>query len=116
MQSNRLALFSTLLLINLGALQLTAQTTAALKPPVRSVASQSAEKETSLPVRQVSLYKNGVGFLEQAGMVTGNELVRIDFTTAQLNDVLQSLTAVDLGDGHVGWVRDITRLRRWHRS
>jgi len=101
MQSNRLALFSTLLLINLGALQLTAQATAASKAPVRSVANQPAEKETSLPVRQVSLYKNGVGFLEQAGMVSGNELVRIDFTTAQLNDVLQSLTAVDLGDGHV---------------
>ncbi|MFY9950456.1 MAG: hypothetical protein WA261_13425 [Candidatus Sulfotelmatobacter sp.] len=29
----------------------------------------------------------------------------IDFTTAQLNDVLKSLTAVDLGDGRVSSVR-----------
>jgi hypothetical protein len=64
-------------------------------------AAAPSEKETALPVRQVSLYKNGVGFFEQAGRVMGNELVRLDFTTAQLNDALQSLTAVDLGDGRI---------------
>ena len=101
MHQNRLSLFSALLLIHLGALQLSAQATAAPTAQARTTASQPAEKEISLPVRQISLYKNGVGFFEQAGMVSGNELVRIDFTTAQLNDVLQSLTAVDLGDGHV---------------
>lgn len=55
----------------------------------------------SLPIQRVALYKNGVGFFEHAGQVHGNERVRIDFTTAQLNDVLQTLTAVDLGGGHV---------------
>jgi len=101
MQTSRVALFSALLLINLGVLQVAAQAAAAPKPVVKGGVSQPVEKEISLPVRQVSLYNNGVGFFEQAGMVSGNELVRIDFTTAQLNDVLQSLTAVDLGDGHV---------------
>jgi len=42
------------------------------------------------------LYKNGVGFFEHAGRVTGDEAVTIDLTSAQLNDVLQSLTAIDL--------------------
>ncbi len=54
-----------------------------------------------LPVTHVSLYKNGVGFFEHAGRVSGNQTVTIDFTSAQLNDVLQSLTAIDLGGGRI---------------
>jgi hypothetical protein len=49
----------------------------------------------------VSLYKNGVGFFEHSGHVTGSQSVTIDFTTAQLNDVLQSLTAIDLDGGRI---------------
>ena len=48
-----------------------------------------------LPVRKVVLYKNGVGYFEHAGSVTGNQRVAIDFTSPQLNDVLQSLTVLD---------------------
>jgi hypothetical protein len=54
-----------------------------------------------LPVTHVSLYKNGVGFFEHAGRVSGDEAVTIDLTSAQLNDVLQSLTAIDLNGGRI---------------
>lgn len=54
-----------------------------------------------LPVTRVILYKNGVGYFEHAGRVRGNQDVNIDFTTAQLNDVLKSLTALDLGKGRI---------------
>jgi hypothetical protein len=57
-----------------------------------------------LPVRRVVLYKNGVGYFEHAGAVTGNQRVGIDFTSAQLNDVLQSLTVLDEGGGHIAGV------------
>jgi hypothetical protein len=57
-----------------------------------------------LPVRKVVLYKNGVGFFEHAGAVTGNQRVAIDFTSSQLNDVLQSLTVLDEGGGRVAGV------------
>jgi hypothetical protein len=57
-----------------------------------------------LPVRQVVLYKNGIGYFEHAGTVTGNQRVAIDFTSEQLNDVLQSLTALDSKDGKVSAV------------
>ena len=50
---------------------------------------------------RVALYKNGVGFFEHSGRVTGSQSVSIDFTTAQLNDVLQSLTAIDLDGGRI---------------
>ena len=54
-----------------------------------------------LPVTRVILYKNGVGYFEHAGRVHGSEDVNIDFTTAQLNDVLKSLTVLDLGKGRI---------------
>jgi len=56
---------------------------------------------TRLPVRRVVLYKNGVGYFEHVGRVRGNQSVTIDFNTAQLNDVLQSLTTLDLGGGRI---------------
>ncbi len=57
-----------------------------------------------LPVRKVVLYKNGVGYFEHAGAVTGNQRVAIDFTSPQLNDVLQSLTILDDGGGRIAGV------------
>ncbi|MFC6644522.1 DUF4139 domain-containing protein [Granulicella cerasi] len=57
--------------------------------------------ETTLPVTHVSLYKNGVGYFELSGHVSGNASVTIPFTNSQLNDVLQSLTAIDLNGGRI---------------
>lgn len=54
-----------------------------------------------LPITRVVLYKNGVGFFEHLGRVRGTQQVSIDFTSGQLNDVLKSLTTVDLGNGKV---------------
>ena len=66
-------------------------------------ATQKAQttQPSELPITRVALYKNGVGFFEHAGRVTGDQAVTIDFTSAQLNDVLQSLTAVDLQGGRI---------------
>ena len=58
-----------------------------------------------LPVQRVVLYKTGIGYFEHSGRVHGNEDVTIEFTTGQLNDVLKSLTALDLGNGRVTGVR-----------
>jgi hypothetical protein len=54
-----------------------------------------------LPVRRVVLYKNGVGYFEHLGRVQGSQDVHIDFTSAQLNDVLKSLTVLDLAGGRI---------------
>ncbi len=66
--------------------------------PETAVANQAS---TQLPVRRVVLYKNGVGYFEHTGRVTGDQPVTIDFTSSQLDDVLQSLTALDLGGGRI---------------
>ena len=86
------------------AVTLIAAAQTAVKPIVRAAAKPAARTEAApsqLPVTRVSLYKNGVGFFEHSGRVTGDQSVNIDFTTAQLNDVLQSLTAVDLNGGRI---------------
>ena len=54
-----------------------------------------------LRVTHVSLYKNGVGFFEHEGAVSGDATVRLDLTSSQLNDVLQTLIAIDRGGGHI---------------
>jgi hypothetical protein len=59
----------------------------------------------ALPVQRVVLYKNGVGYFEHIAHVRGTQDLSIDFTSAQLNDVLKSLTAVDMGEGHISSVR-----------
>ena len=57
-----------------------------------------------LPVKRVVLYKNGVGYFEHVGKITGNQNVTIPFTTGQLNDVLKSLTVLDLNGGRIGGI------------
>jgi hypothetical protein len=69
-----------------------------------SAASQAPQVLKDLPVRKVVLYKNGVGYFEHAGTVNGNQRVSIDFTSPQLNDVLQSLTVLDEGGGRIAGV------------
>jgi len=63
--------------------------------------SPSGGEATRLPVTRVILYKNGVGYFEHSGHVRDSQDVNIDFTTAQLNDVLKSLTVLDLGKGRI---------------
>jgi hypothetical protein len=55
----------------------------------------------ALPVRRVILYKTGVGYFEHLGNVQNRQTVTVRFTSAQLNDVLNSLTVVDLGQGQI---------------
>ena len=74
-------------------------------PPPEDSSLRAPDSSSRLPVKRVVLYKNGVGYFEHTARVHGTQDLSIDFTTSQLNDVLKSLTAVDLGDGHVSSVR-----------
>jgi hypothetical protein len=69
--------------------------------PQPPTAASSRSPSAQLPVRRVVLYKNGVGYFEHFGRVTGNQALTIDFTSSQLDDALQSLTALDLGGGRI---------------
>jgi hypothetical protein len=78
-------------------------TPAAANASASEVRSEATESSSAgkLPVRRVVLYKNGVGYFEHLGRVRGSQDVHIDFTSAQLNDVLKSLTVLDLNGGHI---------------
>jgi hypothetical protein len=64
-------------------------------------ATLCAQDNTSLPVKRVVLYKNGVGYFEHVGQVRDKQDVTIQFTSGQLNDVLKSLTVLDLDGGRI---------------
>ena len=105
---------TALCLANFTVVTLTAQQPAKPErsvPQARSISSQAPKAQPTtpqvvkdLPVRKVVLYKNGVGYFEHAGTVSGNQRVAIDFTSPQLNDVLQSLTVLDEGGGRIAGV------------
>jgi Carboxypeptidase regulatory-like domain len=80
---------------------LTFQMVGAQAPGPAAQAPARAESPSKLPVRRVILYKNGIGYFEHLGKVRGSETVTIDFNSSQLNDVLKTLTAIDLGSGRV---------------
>jgi hypothetical protein len=66
--------------------------------------AQIPDDMQKLPVKRVVLYKNGVGYFEHLGKVRGNQDVTIPFTSGQLNDVLKSLTVLDLSGGRIAGV------------
>ncbi|EPX60099.1 hypothetical protein D187_002185 [Cystobacter fuscus DSM 2262] len=64
----------------------------------------------SLPIRRVVLYKHGVGYFERRGTVEGRETLHLDFKARDMNDVLKSMTVLDLSGGSVSSVSyDSTR-------
>jgi cell division protein FtsB len=48
-----------------------------------------------LPVREVVLYKSGVGYFERGGRLAPGESAKLDFKADEMNDVLKSLTVAD---------------------
>ena len=58
-----------------------------------------------LPVRQVVLYKHGVGFFERSGRLSAGESARLDFEATEMNDVLKSLTVEERGGGKISGLR-----------
>ncbi len=57
------------------------------------------------PVRQVVLYKHGVGFFERSGALAAGESARLDFNATDMNDVLKSLVIEEKGGGKVAGLR-----------
>jgi hypothetical protein len=58
-----------------------------------------------LPVKQVVLYKHGVGFFERSGKLAAGESAHLDFEAAEMNDVLKSLTISEQGGGRISGLR-----------
>jgi hypothetical protein len=68
-------------------------------------AAVSAAVAADLPVKQVVLYKHGVGYFERSGQLAAGESARLDFKASEMNDVLKSLTIEEKGGGKVTGLR-----------
>jgi hypothetical protein len=58
-----------------------------------------------LPVKEVVLYKHGVGYFQREGELTAGEAARLDFRATEMNDVLKSLTVQERNGGKVSGLR-----------
>ena len=56
--------------------------------------------ENTVPIRRLTLYKHGVGFVERAGVVDGAE-VRLTLRAGDVDDALKSLLVIDRRGGAV---------------
>lgn len=67
-------------------------------------ASLPAQEPAQVDIKRVVLYKNGVGYFELDGSVTGNREVSLSFPSGQLNDVLKTITVLDLNGGRIAGI------------
>lgn len=68
----------------------------------------------NLPVREMVLYKHGVGFFVRQGQLEGHSAV-LTFRADEINDVLKSLAVFDQGGGQVLGIHYDTPMDRQHR-
>src|SRR5437870_11520424 len=85
-------------ILSMRKLLLLAQITLVATAPMQVMAAD-------LPIREVILYKHGVGYFERAGDLRAGETARLDFKASDMNDVLKSLTILDRSGGVIGGVR-----------
>src|SRR5947207_15940922 len=64
-----------------------------------------------LPIRRLTLYKHGVGFVERRGTVEGTA-VALAFRADEVNDALKSLLALDRQGGQVRGIHYETPMDR----
>jgi len=68
-------------------------------------AMAGAAAAADLPVREVILFKHGVGYFARSGELKPGETARLEFKAEDMNDVLKSLTITDSKGGKVAGVR-----------
>ena len=67
--------------------------------------TMAVAQAADLPVREVILFKHGVGFFSRSGDLKAGETARLDFKAGDMNDVLKSLTVEEKGGGKVVGLR-----------
>ncbi|MBE0657267.1 MAG: carboxypeptidase regulatory-like domain-containing protein [Bryobacteraceae bacterium] len=67
-------------------------------------AALPAQEPAQVDIKRVVLYKNGIGYFELDGSVTGNREVSLSFPSGQLNDVLKTITVLDLNGGRIAGI------------
>ncbi|MFG0320624.1 MAG: hypothetical protein ACF8XB_25350, partial [Planctomycetota bacterium JB042] len=61
------------------------------------LATSLPAQESKLPIREITLYRSGVGAFEHVGRLRGDVRAQLRFPTDAVNDILKSMTILDLG-------------------
>jgi hypothetical protein len=69
------------------------------------LASAPPVPASDVPVKSVTLYKHGVAYFEREGVVPEGEEARLDFKTADMNDILKSLTVTEGAGTRISGIR-----------
>ena len=67
-----------------------------ISPMVNAQTAEEKEKAAP-PVKKIVLYKHGMGYFERSGPIKDNAVITLDFKTDQMQDLLTSLYAIDMG-------------------
>ncbi|HKQ52944.1 MAG TPA: carboxypeptidase regulatory-like domain-containing protein, partial [Pyrinomonadaceae bacterium] len=97
-------LTTTLLVFSLCGGSVRAQLQRHSRRPQTSAPVSAPARVSSLPIRRVILYSNGVAYIERRGVVTGRAEIDLSFKQSQVDDVLKSMVVLDLGEGRIGAV------------
>src|SRR5262245_25130479 len=76
-----------------------------LRIPTCVILSATLALPAELPVKNVVLYKHGIGYFERSGRLAAGEAARLDFSAGDMNDVLKSLTIEEKNGGRVSGLR-----------
>ena len=92
-----------LILVSLLSVNSFAQTRRTARAAVAPTLNAKTTTQT-LPIRRVTLYSNGVAYIERRGTVSGHAEIDLSFKQSQVDDVLKSMVVLDLGQGRIGAV------------
>src|SRR3972149_2615825 len=79
--------------------------TTALRIALTLLLAVSTARGAELPIRQIVLYKHGIGYFQRFGQLGPNDSVQLDFNASEMNDVLKSLTIQESGAGRITGLR-----------
>lgn len=90
--------------VTLAAVVLAWQSAPGANRPAKSGRKQAERAERPLPLAQVVLFNNGVGYFQREGTVEGDAKIDLSFPASDINDLLKSLVLQDLGQGRINVV------------
>ncbi|HEV2828507.1 MAG TPA: carboxypeptidase regulatory-like domain-containing protein, partial [Pyrinomonadaceae bacterium] len=91
-------------LLCLFSIQPQAQTRHTRRATTPRTTAPISSPQSSLPIRRVILYSNGVAYIERRGLVSNHAEIALSFKQSQVDDVLKSMVVLDLGKGRIGAV------------
>ena len=97
----RLMTSTAALVVAAGMTLSVAPVTLAQQAALGAMAPAAEDAAELLPLKNIILYRSGVGYFERRGTIAGEHRIALSFETEQINDILKSLVLLDLDGGSI---------------